>query len=149
MCMQIKKQSHVAYQTAYHIVWIPKRRYKILVTGVVEYLGKVMDGYLGDRYPDVHIHERNIQKDHVHILIEIPPKYAVCKIVQDIKSNTSKEMRRKFKYLRRGRKSMWRVGYFVSTIGKDEKVVRRYILHQEAEEKGHAVYAELETTDVA
>ncbi len=147
--MKIKKQAHVAYQTGYHIVWIPKRRYKVLVKGVVEYLEKVMDSYLRDRYPDVHIEERNIQPDHVHILIEIPPKYAVSKIVQGIKSNTSRKIRKKYKYLRRGNKAMWGVGYFVSTVGKNEKVIRKYIKHQEKEEKGHEVYAELETTDVA
>ena len=147
--MKVKKQAHVAYQTQYHIVWIPKRRYKVLKKGIKKYLEKVMDSYLKDRYPDVHIHERNIQLDHVHILVEIPPKYAVSRIVQGIKSNTSKEMRKKFEYLRRGSKAMWGVGYFVSTIGKDEKIIRRYIVHQEKEEKGHAVYAELETTDGA
>ena len=101
--MKIKKQAHVAYQTLYHIVWIPKKRYHTLVKGVNEYLEKVMDGYLVERYPDVHVHERNIQPDHIHILLEIPPKYAVSKVVQDIKSNTSKEMRNRFEYLRRGK----------------------------------------------
>ena len=147
--MKIKKQAHTAYQVAYHIVWIPKKRYKVLVKGVDRYLEKVMDSYLIDRYPDVHIHERNIQLDHVHILIEIAPKYAVSKVVQDIKSNTSRVMRKRYEYLRRGNKAMWGVGYFVSTVGKNEKIIKKYIQNQEKEEKGHAVYAELETTDEA
>ncbi len=147
--MKIKRQAHVAYQTWYHIVWIPKRRYKTLVNGVDEYLGKIMDGYLQERYPDVYVQERNIRPDHIHILIEIPPKYAVSKIVQDVKSNASRMMRKKFGYLRRGNQAMWSVGYFVSTVGKNEKVIRRYIRDQENEEKGHAVYAELETTNEA
>lgn len=147
--MKIKKQAHVAYQTLYHIVWIPKKRYNVLKKGVKEYLEKVMDTYLVDRYSDVHVLERNIQPDHVHVMLEIPPKYAVSKIVQGIKANTSRKMRKKFEYLRRGRRAMWGVGYFVSTIGKDESVIRKYIAHQQDEEKGHAVYAELETTDGA
>ena len=108
-----------------------------------------MDSCLSDRYPDVHIEKRNIQLNHVHILIEIPPKYAVCKIIQGLKSDTSRKMCKKFEYLKRVNKSMWGVGYFVSTIRKNEEVIRKYIEHQEKEEKGHAVYAELETTDVA
>jgi len=139
----------VGYQTLFHIVWIPKRRYKVLKKGIKEYLEKVMDTYLKGRYPDVHMHERNIQLDHVHVLLEIPPKYAVSKVVQDVKSNTSKEMRKRFEYLRRGSGAMWGVGYFVSTVGKNESMIRRYIKHQHREEKGHAVYAELETTDGA
>lgn len=147
--MKIKKQAHTVYQTQYHIVWIPKYRYEVLVDGVDKYLEKALDTYLADRYPDVHITERNIQKDHVHLLIEIPPKYAVSKVVQDIKSNTSRKLRDKFEYLRRGNKAMWSVGYFVSTIGKDEKMIRRYIRDQEKEDKGHAVYPADETTDGA
>ena len=147
--MKVKKQAHVAYQTLYHVVWIPKRRYKVLKRGIKEYFERVMDSYLVDRYPDVHVHERNIQRDHVHILMEIPPKYAVSRIVQGIKADTSRKMRKKFEYLRRGRGAMWGVGYFVSTVGKNEKMIRRYIEHQQEEEKGHVVYAELETTDGA
>ncbi|PIR42537.1 IS200/IS605 family transposase [candidate division WWE3 bacterium CG_4_9_14_0_2_um_filter_35_11] len=149
MGVKIKRQAHSVYQTQYHIVWIPKYRYKVLVDGVDRYLEKVMDTYLAERYPDVHIQERNIQLDYIHILIEIPPEYSVAKVIQDIKSNTSLKLRKKFEYLGRGNKPVWSIGYFVSTVGMNEGVIRKYIRNQEKEDKGHEVYLEDETTDVA
>lgn len=120
-----------------------------MVDGVDRYLEKVMDTYLAERYPDVHIQERNIQLDYIHILIEIPPEYSVAKVIQDIKSNTSLKLRKKFEYLGRGNKPVWSIGYFVSTVGMNEGVIRKYIRNQEKEDKGHEVYLEDETTDVA
>lgn len=69
--MEVKVQAHVAYQTRYHVVWIPKYRRKVLVEGVKEHLGKTLQTVVIDRYPDVHVHELNVQKDHVHALLEI------------------------------------------------------------------------------
>lgn len=128
------------YKTQYHIVWIPKYRRKVLVRGVAQYLEKVMDTYLADRYPDVVIKERKIQLDHIHILAEIPPKYAVSKIIGDIKSNTARKMRKKFDFLKKG-SEMWAVGYFVSTVGLNEKVISAYIRYQEKQDKGRAQLA--------
>ena len=99
--MKFHVQARITYKTKYHIVWIPKYRRKTLVKGVREYLEKVMDTYLFDRYPDVIIIERSVQEDHIHVLMEIPPKYSVSKIVGDIKANTSRLMRKQFVYLAR------------------------------------------------
>jgi len=139
--MKIKTQAHVAYQTQYHIVWIPKYRKKLLGTGVKEYLEKVLYSILEERYPDVYISEQNIQEDHLHILMEIPPKYAVSTIVATLKGSSSKKLREKFNYLR-AKNVLWSVGYFVSTVGINESVIKRYIQYQEKQDLGQAVLAE-------
>ena len=135
--MKIKAQAHVAYQTQYHVVWIPKRRREVLVSGVKEYLEKLLYSIVSERYPDVYISEQNIQPDHVHMLIEIPPKYAVSSVVGILKSTSARFLRRKFGYLNKG-DSMWSVGYFVSSVGANEVTIKRYIRYQEKQDLGQA-----------
>lgn len=139
--MKIKVQAHVAYQTQYHVVWIPKYRHTVLVEGVKQYLEKVFYSVLEERYPDVYISEQNIQVDHVHMLLEIPPKYAVSAVVGVLKGVSSRLMRKEFDYLKI-RREMWSVGYFVSTVGANEAVIRRYIRYQEKQDRGQAELVE-------
>lgn len=137
--MKLPVQSHTAYQLLYHIVWIPKYWRKVLIKGVDLYCDKVICSYITDRYPDVVVEELNIQIDHIHILIVIPPKYAVSKVVGDIKANSSRLMRKEFDYLRRGTDGMWSIGYYVSSVGLDEQRVRKYVKYQENQDKGQAI----------
>ena len=135
--MRFKTQAHVVYKTKYHIVWITKYRRKILVGGVKQYCEEVIRTYVFDHIPDVGIEEISIQSDHVHVMMEIPPKYAVGKVVGDIKANSSRIMRKKFGYI--GSKSaMWSIGYFVSTVGMNESTIRKYIQMQEEQDKGRS-----------
>lgn len=138
--MKFRVQAHVTYKAKYHVIWIPKYRRKTLVNGVDKYLEKVMDTYIIERYPDVQVLERSVQPDHVHLLVEIPPKYAVSKVVGDIKANTARLMRKQFEYLRRA-DEMWSIGYFVSTVGANEKIIKQYIGNQELQDKGRAELA--------
>jgi putative transposase len=108
-----------------------------LVQGVKQYFEKVMDSFLFDRYPDIIVNERSVQDDHVHIMIEIPPKYAVSKIVGEIKAHTAKKLRKHFEYMHRA-DEVWSIGYFVSTIGINEQVIRAYIQNQETQDTGRA-----------
>ena len=96
-----------------------------------------MDTVISERYPDVVVLERNILPDHVHLFIEIPPKYSVSKIVGDIKANSARMMRKKFEYLARSNE-MWSVGYFVSTVGTNEEIIRKYIQNQEKQDTGRS-----------
>ena len=135
--MKFHHQAHVVYTTQYHIVWIPKFRRKVLIPGVKQYFEKVMDSYLIDRYPDVLLLKRSVQPDHIHLLLEIPPKYSVSQIVGAIKANTSRVMRKKFPYLANSRE-MWSIGFFVSTVGLNAQLIRKYIENQETQDKGQA-----------
>lgn len=138
--MDVKVQAHVAYQTRYHVVWIPKYRRKVLVEGVKEYLEKTANTVIMDRYPDVHVIELSVQKDHVHALLEIPPKYSVSSVVGYIKGATSRTMRMHFEYLRRAT-GLWADGFYVSTVGYDEKRIRDYIKYQDEQASGQALLA--------
>jgi len=125
------------------MVWIPRYRYKVLVKGVDEYLMKKMDE-IRKTYPEIEYVQRNIQPDHVHLVLSFPPKYSIARVVQIIKSNTGKAMWEKFEFLRKryyGRGGIWSAGYFVSTVGLDEKLIERYVRYQEKEDLGQAKLA--------
>ena len=127
----------------YHIVWIPRYRYEVLVKGVDEYLLKKMDE-IRKIYPEIEYVQRNIQPDHIHLVLSFPPKYSIAKVVQIIKSNTGKAMWEKFDFLRKryyGREGIWSAGYFVSTVGLDEKLIEKYVRYQEKEDLGQAKLA--------
>jgi len=141
--MEIRKQAHCAYRCMYHIVWIPRYRYNVLVDGVDEYLKIKMDE-VRKLYPEIEYLERNIQSDHVHIVISFPPKYSIAKVVQIIKQNTGRALYEKFEFIRKrywGRGGIWSVGYFVSTVGLDEKTILEYVKYQEKEDLGQAKLA--------
>ena len=95
-------------------------------------------------YPEIEYIERNINSDHVHLVLNFPPKFSVSSIVRILKSNTGKALKEKFKFLQEryyGRGGIWSVGYFVSTVGLDEKMIRNYVKYQEAEDLGQAKLA--------
>ena len=141
--MEIRKQAHCVYRCMYHMVWIPRYRYKVLVKGVDKYLLKKMDE-IRKVYPEIEYVQRNIQPDHIHLVLSFPPKYSIAKVVQIIKSNTGKAMRKEFEFLRKryyGRGGIWSAGYFVSTVGLDEKLIERYVQYQEKEDLGQAKLA--------
>jgi putative transposase len=125
------------------MVLIPRYRYKVLVKGVDKYLLTKMDE-IRKIYPEIEYVQRNIQPDHVHIVLSFPPKYSIAKVVQIIKSNTGKAMWEKFEFLQKryyGRGGIWSAGYFVSTVGLDEKLIEKYVRYQEKEDLGQAKLA--------
>jgi putative transposase len=141
--MEIRRQAHCVYRCMYHMVLIPRYRYKVLIKGVDEYLLKKMDE-IRKIYPEIEYVQRNIQPDHVHLVLSFPPKYSIAKVVQIIKSNTGKAMWEKFEFLRKryyGRGGIWSAGYFVSTVGLDEKLIEKYVQYQEKEDLGQAKLA--------
>jgi len=138
--MKIYKSAHSIYKTQYHIVWITRYRRKILVTGVNSYL-EIKLQEITKYYPDWEYLEIGIKPDHIHLYMVIPPKYAVSKTVETIKKNTSKSLSRKFTFLKKvywDQKGIWGKGYFVSTVGINEEVIRRYVQSQAEEETGQA-----------
>ena len=113
------------------------------MNGVDQYLLLKLDE-VRKRYPEIEYIERNIQPDHIHMVLSFPPKYSIVKIVQLMKSNTGKALKEKFPYIKKrywGRGGMWSVGYFVSTVGLDEQMIRRYVKHQGEEDLGQAKLA--------
>lgn len=138
--MEYSRQGHCVYYAKYHLVFSTKYRRKIFNEGVNRYLELVIKR-VTDRYPDIHILEINTHQDHVHILVIIPPKVSVSHAVNIIKSNTAKAIREKFKYLDQvywGVSGIWSDGYFVSTIGINEEIIKNYIQYQGKEDSGQA-----------
>lgn len=138
--MRLKKSAHTVDKTQYHIVWITRYRRKILLKGVKNYL-KIKFQEIRKYYPEWEYLEIGIDLDYINLYMLIPPKYAVSKVVETIKSNTSKALKIKFAFLKKvywERYGIWGRGYFVSTVGVNEEVIRRYVESQEEEETGQA-----------
>lgn len=138
--MKLHTAAHTVYKTQYHIVWVTRYRHKILVEGGAAYLRmKLREVQKYD--PDWHVTEIGIDKDHVHGHMVIPPKYSVSFAVEAIKKNTSRRLREKFRFLDKvywDRGGIWSTGYFVSTVGITEEIIRRYVARQGKEDAGQA-----------
>jgi len=96
---------------------------------------------IGKHYPLIEIKQTNHDQDHLHLLISIPPKMTVGSVVRIIKSNTSQSLKKKFPFLKEvywGTDGVWSDGYFVSTVGITESVIKEYIKMQGQEDSGQA-----------
>jgi len=123
---------HTAYKTQYHIVWNTKYHHSILESDVRLYLGRLLPKILETK-PGCKLIEYSIQPDHVHLLLLIPPKYAVSKVVGRIKGRTSSKIKERFHALRTiywKDNLLWSPGYYVSTVGVREKKIIEYIRNQ-------------------
>ena len=131
-----RKLSHTVYQCNYHIVFVPKYRYRILEGKVKEIVEQKMR-QICDWY-DVDIEELSIQPDHVHMMLSLPPKISVSEFMGILKGKSAIHL---FKTKRRLKEKpywgnhFWARGYFVTTVGIDEEVIRKYIQYQEKEER--------------
>lgn len=127
----IRTLSHSFYDIKYHIVWTPKYRGKVLGDKkVIRELTRIIHTITKWKHWD--IIELNIQIDHVHMVLLGNPKDSVAYIMQIIKGKSSAWIKKQVKR-KQGiyeRKSVWARGYFVSTIGIDEWIIRRYVRHQ-------------------
>src|ERR687898_887953 len=135
--MKIKLSAHGAYHHQYHVVWIPTYRKKILKGELKQYLEKGLFD-IETFHPDIAIETLSIQVDPIHLVIVIPPKYAVSDIVRKITANTSREIRQRFPWIKKidGRNAWWSVGFFSSTVGVNEDVIKRYVEFQEKVDTG-------------
>ena len=128
--------SHTSYRCKYHIVMVPKYRrvviYNKLRADIIEII-KI----LVNRKPDLKIIEGEACPDHIHLLVEIPPKYSVSEIMGYLKSKSTlmifdRHANMKYKF---GNRHFWAKGYFVDIVGKNEKIIREYIHNQLQEDK--------------
>ena len=126
---------HTKWECKYHIVWIPKYRKKSLYKDLRRYLGETLKDLASQK--ECKILEGHLMSDHVHILISIPPKYSVSQVVGFIKGKSAISIARTYAGRRKnftGQK-FWARGYDVSTVGRDEETIRKYIKDQEEEDK--------------
>ena len=127
--------AHTTWDCKYPIVFIPKRRKKVIFGMIRKHLGKVLRELAEQK--NCQIVEGHLMPDHVHMCISIPSEYSVSYVVGYIKGKSAISIARKF--MGRSRnftgESFWARGYFVSTVGLDEEMVREYIRHQEKEDE--------------
>jgi len=126
---------HTKWDCKYHVVFIPKMRKKQIFGALRKHLGEVLHELARQR--ECRIVEGHLMLDHVHMCISIPPKYSVSNVVGYIKGKSAISIARRF--MGRARnftgENFWARGYFVSTVGLDEEVVRAYIRDQEKEDE--------------
>ena len=127
--------SHTRWECKYHVVFIPKYRRKALYVELRRHLGEVFRK-LAER-KESRIEEGHLQLDHVHMLIAIPPKYAVSQVIGFIKGKSAIHLARVYGERKRNftGQHFWARGFFVSTVGRDERAVREYIKKQEEEDR--------------
>ncbi len=136
--MEIIKTAHSAYQLQYHVVWVCKYRRRILKPGVCSYLRKALPA-LSQNIPGVTIETIGFDHDHLHMVMVIPPKFSIAAVMGRLKSQSSSYMRRKFEFLEKvywKENIVWSPGYFVSSVGVDEKVIKRYVEYQGRQDSG-------------
>ena len=127
--------NHSRWECKYHVVFIPKYRRKAIFGPIRKELGEVFRR-LAEQRESV-IEEGHLMPDHVHMMISIPPKYAVSQVIGYIKGKSAIHIARCYGGRTRNfvGQSFWARGYFVSTVGRDEEVIRAYIRHQEDEDR--------------
>jgi len=131
----IKSLSHTAWECKYHVVWIPKYRKKKMYKEIRQHLGGILRGLA--RHKECEIIEGHLISDHAHILISIPPKYSVSRVIGYIKGKSAINIARSYMGMRKNYtgQHFWARGYYVSTVGLDEEMIREYIKNQEKEDQ--------------
>jgi len=131
---EFESLSHTKWECKYHVVFIPKSRRKVLYEQLRQHLGEVFRKLASQK--ESRIEEGHLMADHVHMLIAIPPKYAVSQVIGYIKGKSAIHLARVYGERKRSfvGQHFWARGYFVSTVGRDEAVIREYIRNQEHED---------------
>ena len=131
-----KKLSHVIYKCDYHIVLVPKYRLRILQGEIKSLLSK--DIHMLCEWLSSEVKELTIQEDHVHLVVSVPPKVSISKLMGTLKGKLAIKLFKSYPQLKKKPywgNHFWARGYFVSTVGIDEEVIRKYVKYQEEEEK--------------
>ena len=136
MSKRFRKLAHSLYECKYHIVFCPKYRYRMLKGDVGKYVEQLIY-QLCQQKGGVEIIEINIQEDHIHIVLWIPPKYAVSNVVGFLKGKVAIKLFARYPKIgkRYWGRHFWSRGYCASTVGVDEEQIRKYVRWQEKKEK--------------
>ena len=133
---RFRKLTHVLWHCQYHIVWVPKYRYRILQGEVARETQDCIHSFCSQLGCEVV--ELNIQADHVHLLVDVPPKVSISVLMGTVKGRTAIRIFRRFSYLKKKPywgNHFWAKGYCVDTIGLDAGMIRTYVRYQEKAEK--------------
>jgi putative transposase len=136
MSKRFRRLSHTIYECKYHLVFCPKYRQRILKDEIKEYVRREIENLVRQKEA-VEIIELNVQTDHIHLIVWIPPKYAVSQIMGYLKGKLAIRLFQRYEKLGKTNwgRHLWSRGYCVSTIGIDERRIREYVKWQETKEK--------------
>jgi putative transposase len=140
--MDLIHSSHCVYHCDYHIVITTKFRKKIFNEGVFAYFD-IKLAEVAEHYPYIKFKTVNHDRDHLHLLVSIPPTIQVGRVVGVIKQNTARELKQKFPFIKSvywGTDAVWSEGYFVSTVGVNEAIIQRYIEMQGKKDAGQTKF---------
>ncbi|MEJ2068381.1 MAG: IS200/IS605 family transposase [Deltaproteobacteria bacterium] len=133
---RFRRLSHTIWHCQYHIIWVPKYRFRILVGAVKEAVEGGIQAICG--FAGCEVVELSVQRDHVHLVLMIPPKVSVSNLVGRLKGQTSMKVFNQFRHLKKKPywgNHFWAKGYCVDTIGLDADMIRKYVRYQEKREK--------------
>ena len=133
---RFKKLSHALWHCQYHIVWVPKYRHRILGGEVGREVGECIRTFSAQK--EVEIIEMNIQPDHIHLVVMIPPKVSISDYCGIVKGRTAIRVFNKYKELKQKPywgNHFWTEGYCVDTVGLDSEMVIKYVKYQEVQER--------------
>ena len=136
--MEYIKTAHGVYYLQYHVAWVCKYRRRILNPGMCGYIRKLLPKLLRSM-PGVEIETIGFDKDHLHMIVSIPPKYSISSVMGKLKSQSASQLRKAFPWLNKvywNENIVWSQGYFVSSVGVDEETIRRYVEYQGRQDSG-------------
>lgn len=139
--MRFIHSAHGVYYAEYHVCWCVKYRRRILNPGVAEYLRKILVK-ISREMAEVKIIKIGIDekmKDHIHLVVQIPPKYSASKVIAQIKSQSASLLRKKYQWLKKvfwNENIVWSPGFFLSTVGVNEKTIKNYVEWQGKKDSG-------------
>ena len=136
--MEYIKTAHGVYYLQYHVAWVCKYRRRILNPGMCGYIRKLLPKLLRSM-PGVEIETIGFDKDHLHMMVSIPPKYSISSVMGKLKSQSASQLRKAFPWLNKvywNENIVWSQGYFVSSVGVDEETIRRYVEYQGRQDSG-------------
>ena len=138
--MKTRRGAHTVYRLAYHFVWVPRYRRKILVGQVAQRLGALIREICTAW--DWEVEALAVQADHVHLFVSCPPRDAPAQVMRKIKSLTARELYHEFPHLRRSHwgGKLWADGYYVGSAGEQvtSDLIKRYVEYQSYEETGQS-----------
>ena len=140
--MEFIRLAHCVYHCEYHIVVVTKYRKAVFNEGIFAYIEKKL-AEITEHYPLVSFGAVNHDRDHLHMIVSIPPTMSVGKVVGIIKQNTSWELKQRFPFLKQvywGTDSVWSEGYFASTVGIDQAMIQAYVENQGKKDAGQTKF---------
>lgn len=133
---RFEKLTHVLWHCQYHIVWVPKYRFRVLKGPVAREVLNCIEIYSGRL--SCQVVELNVQVDHVHLLVKVPPKVSISQLVGTVKGKSALRLFTRFPYLKQKPywgNHFWAKGYCVDTVGVDADMIRKYVKYQEKQEQ--------------